>query len=187
MKSIIMKYGELWLKSEPVRSRFIRSLRDSARSQLRAAGIRDASFDNRRDSMVLKTKSITKAMEILPKVFGISSFSATEEVGSDMKSIEKAALGLAKSIGHGETFAVRASRNDKTFPLSSMQIEKRIGDRIDRKADLSKPDRTIFVEVKRKHSYVHTEKVRGLGGLPYGVSGKLLSLRSGQFDSPVAS
>ncbi|MBN2043156.1 MAG: tRNA 4-thiouridine(8) synthase ThiI, partial [Candidatus Aenigmarchaeota archaeon] len=140
-----------------------------------------------RDYLVLKTSKPSSAVETLKMIFGISWFARAEETKSDMKSIEGRALKMAKYIGPNETFAVRASRADKSFPHTSMEIENMIGKRIDRKVDLSKPDRTIHVEVKKDKSYVYSEKTEGAGGLPVGVSGKILCLMSGGMDSPVAA
>jgi thiamine biosynthesis protein ThiI len=68
-----------------------------------------------------------------------------------------------------------------------MNLENRFGSKIKRKVNLSKPDVTIFVEVKSSKAYVYSERMRGLGGLPYGVSGRVVSMISGGIDSPVAS
>jgi thiamine biosynthesis protein ThiI len=53
--------------------------------------------------------------------------------------------------------------------------------------DLTNPDREIFVEMRQSKSYVFTETVEGVGGLPLGTQGKMVSLVSGGIDSPVAT
>ncbi len=182
---IIIKYGELWLKSEPVRRRFIKQLAENIRRMLKAEKI-TFHLERSRDMLILETKS-EKANEVLKRVFGISWFTKAKETKSDMESIEKASLEIAKRIKPNETFAIRASRSDKSAKFTSRDIEERIGGKIKRKVNLSNPDFTVFVEVKTSESYVYYEKIRGLGGLPYGVSGRVLSLISGGIDSPVAS
>lgn len=182
---IIIKYGELWLKSEPVRRRFIKQLSENIRRMLKAKKI-VFKLEKTRDMLILETKS-EKAAEVLKRVFGISWFTKAKETRSDMKSIEKASLEIAKRIRPNETFAIRASRSDKSAKFTSREIEERVGGKIKRKVNLSNPDFTVFVEVKTSKSYVYPRKIKGLGGLPYGVSGRVLSLISGGIDSPVAS
>lgn len=50
-----------------------------------------------------------------------------------------------------------------------------------------KPDIKLYVEICEKEVFLYTEKCEGLGGLPVGSSGKVVSLISGGIDSPVAS
>jgi thiamine biosynthesis protein ThiI len=183
---IIIKYGELWLKSEPVRNRFAGKLAENIRKMLKSEGIEKSRLARLRDMLILETRS-RKAEETLKRAFGISWFARAEEAESSMKSIEKAVLKFARKIGRNKTFAIRASRGDKSFDFTSRDIEMRMGSKIKRKVDLTNPDFTIFVEVKKTKAYVYSGKVRGPGGMPYGVSGKVLSLISGGIDSPVAS
>jgi len=185
-QKIIIKYGELWLKSEPVKKRFIDALAENVRSSLRSNGVRDFRLGRKRDMLVLETDE-AKAEAALSSVFGISWFTRAMETLSEMRQIENAALEEAGKIKKSETFAVRAGRSDKSFQFTSNEIENRIGAKIDRSVDLSNPDFTIYVEVGKDRSYVYSRKIKGAGGLPYGVSGRTLSLISGGIDSPVAS
>jgi thiamine biosynthesis protein ThiI len=189
-KKIIIKYGELWLKSEPVRRLFARTLAENARSQLKSAGIAGFKLERTRDMLILegeKKSGNKKSLDTLKRVFGISWFAEATETKPTMKSMEKAVLALAKKIGKEQTFAIRASRQDKSLPFTSRDIENEMGKHIDRKVNLSKPDITIFIEARKGKAYVYLEKIKGAGGLPYGVSGRALSLLSGGIDSPVAS
>jgi thiamine biosynthesis protein ThiI len=185
-KKIIIKYGELWLKSEPVRRRFLRTLADNIRSQLKADGICSFNLERTRDMLLLDCRNM-KTLEVLRRVFGISWFAVAMETRSEKKAIERAVMKLAKNIAARQTFAIRASRSDKALPFTSKDIENEMGAKIKRKVNLSSPDVTIFIEMRREGAYVFSEKIRGAGGLPYGVSGRVLSLVSGGIDSPVAS
>jgi len=183
-EKIIIKYGELWLKSEPVRRRFIKQLAENIRRMLKSEKVKFR-LEVLRDMLILETKS-KRAEEVLRRVFGISWFTRARETKSDFGSIEKEILEIGKEIKRNETFAIRASRSDKFLEFTSMQIEKEMGKKIKRKVDLSNPDFTIFVEVKKTKAYVYSGKIKGLGGMPVGVSGRVLSLISGGIDSPVA-
>jgi len=95
-----------------------------------------------------------------------------------------------------KTFRVETKRGEKDFPLTSQQINEQVGEYIFEKlnaqglkirVNLKNPDITCFIEVVEKYAFLFLEKVKGLGGLPVGVSGKAISLLSGGIDSPVAS
>lgn len=130
-------------------------------------------------------------------VFGVASLSSAEEVASDMEEIGKAAAAYMKKImkqRNVRTFKVEAKRADKTFPVESPQIAKRIGAAVLRacgddglKVNVHDPDCLLFVNVRRDKSYVFADKIRGFGGLPLGTNGKGMILLSGGIDSPVAA
>jgi len=91
----------------------------------------------------------------------------------------------------GRTFAIRATRRDKRFPLRSVELSRVIGDavrvRLGLDVDLSNPDLVAYVEVDHKELLVSADRLRGAGGLPVGSSGRALVLLSGGIDSPVAA
>jgi thiamine biosynthesis protein ThiI len=153
---------------------------------LKSAGIK-YKIQRERDKMFLSTNDAKKTSEILKRVFGLHSFAIVEEVKTDYKEIEKIALKFAKKIKPNETFAIRCHRNYKKFPLTSMQVESKIGAKIRRKCNLTNPDKTIYIVIRRDKSYIYSEIFNSAGGLPVGVSGKVLCLISGGIDSPVAA
>ena len=89
------------------------------------------------------------------------------------------------------SFRVRASRADKTYPLTSPQIEREVGGRIKAargwRVDLDAPDLAIGVEILPDRVFYTLGKEPGQGGLPTGTSGAVLCLLSGGIDSPVAA
>jgi tRNA uracil 4-sulfurtransferase len=103
-------------------------------------------------------------------------------------AIEAAVALLAGKTG---SFAVRARRRDKRFPLTSAELAIRIGTRVQQEygypVNLSRPDNTVFVEVDQQEVFVYTDGQPGQGGLPVGMSGRALVLMSGGIDSPVAA
>jgi thiamine biosynthesis protein ThiI len=103
-------------------------------------------------------------------------------------AIETAVALLAGKTG---SFAVRARRRDKRFPLTSAELAIRIGTRVQQEygypVNLSRPDNTVFVEVDQQEVFVYTDGQPGQGGLPVGMSGRALVLMSGGIDSPVAA
>jgi tRNA uracil 4-sulfurtransferase len=105
------------------------------------------------------------------------------------EAIAAAAMGLTK--GSSGTFAVRARRRDKQFPLNSGQLSVLIGREIQEAhglgVDLSAPDTVVHIEVDQDEVFVFTEGMPAVGGLPVGMSGRAVALMSGGIDSPVAA
>ena len=95
------------------------------------------------------------------------------------------------AIATPTTFRVSARRADKRFPLTSPQIEREVGGRIKEargwRVDLAHPELTIHVEALTHEAFYFFGKERGAGGLPVGVSGRVVCLLSGGIDSPVAA
>ena len=89
------------------------------------------------------------------------------------------------------SFRVSARRADKRFPLTSPQIEREVGGRIKEakgwNVDLDDPEFTIHVEALTGEAFYHFGKEAGPGGMPTGVSGRVVALLSGGIDSPVAA
>ena len=129
------------------------------------------------------------------RVFGVASVSHAVETESRLETIGRAAADYMRQLipeRRIRTFKVEARRADKTFPLQSPQIAKEIGACVLRgndglRVDVHNPDCVLFVNVRRGHSYIFADKLRGFGGLPLGTNGKGLILLSGGIDSPVAA
>ena len=131
-----------------------------------------------------------EAARRLATVFGIGAFRPVEHAGRTIDELESH---LAPRLEEFEpsSFAIRCQRSDKRFPLTSPEIERRIGsfvqDHTDWAVDLSNPDLTIHVLVDEKGLFTWTHRVPGPGGLPVGVGGRAACLISGGIDSPVAA
>jgi thiamine biosynthesis protein ThiI len=127
--------------------------------------------------------------ERMSTVMGIARVCRAVRVAKDPEAAVAAAVELA--AGRPGSFAVRARRRDKRFPLSSAQLAVLIGARIQREygypVNLRQPDTTVFVEVDQSEVFVFTEGMPGQGGLPVNMSGRALVLMSGGIDSPVAA
>ncbi|TQC51321.1 tRNA 4-thiouridine(8) synthase ThiI [Mycoplasmopsis mucosicanis] len=178
---ILIRYGELTLKGKN-RQNFIDVL---ARNVLNIVGQKPiAKFD--RMYLDYSPQNIEK----LNNVFGISSFSPVIETANDIEDIFKAAKSLINE--QTKSFKVAARRSNKNFELTSQQINLKLGAFIlenfpNIKVDVHSPEVTIFVEIRQNSTYVFKENFSGLGGLPVGISGRVLHLMSGGIDSPVAA
>lgn len=129
------------------------------------------------------------------KVFGITYISPAVECNSNIEDIEKTAIKYMKDLIEKKgikTFKVESKRADKSFPLISPEISKRVGGAVLKgckvlKVDVHDPDCHLFVNVRRDITYLYQQRIKGFGGLPLGTNGKGLILLSGGIDSPVAA
>ena len=98
---------------------------------------------------------------------------------------------VVESRGREMTFKVVTKRSNKLCPLTSNEVSADIGGYILENmpgltVDIHSPDETLFVEL-RNDAYIYSKFIKGFGGLPYGSSGKGVSLLSGGIDSPAAT
>lgn len=129
----------------------------------------------------------------LKKVFGLVYISSCIRVDKDMEDIGEAALLASRERLEKdkiETFKVETNRSDKSFPIQSPEISRRIGAKVlkglnNLKVDVHNPDLYVNIDIK-DYGYIYTEKIKAYGGMPVGTNGKGLLLLSGGIDSPVA-
>jgi thiamine biosynthesis protein ThiI len=189
MRTILVRYGELALKSERVRRRFERGLIKNMKLALR--GI-DHKITSERGRIFVTTDKVDPALKHLMHVPGIVSVSPAVKVSSKISSITSAAVKAAKkTLGPEKTFAVRTKRVGE-HEFSSQDVNVAIGSAILRavpgtSVDLSAPDKEISIEIRDKNAYVFTDTLAGVGGLPVGSQGNVVALLSGGIDSPVAA
>jgi len=136
------------------------------------------------------------ARERLGRVFGLANFTLAHEVRLAADAAESLArVGdtvLAHLAGRQvPSFRVATKRSDKRFPLTSPEVNRVLGARIQAatgaSVDLSRAVLTVGLDILPGRAFVSLEKVPGAGGLPVGTSGRVLALLSGGIDSPVAA
>ncbi|MDX9913461.1 MAG: tRNA uracil 4-sulfurtransferase ThiI, partial [Candidatus Moranbacteria bacterium] len=127
---------------------------------------------------------------ILREVFGIVNFSFAQEASQDLNELKKICWQLLEKEKF-DNFRISASRSDKNFSLSSMEINKEVGSFIVEKTGaqvkLKDAQVEVFIEITNKRAFIYKDKIQGAGGLPVGSGGKVLALLSGGIDSPVAA
>jgi len=107
--------------------------------------------------------------------------------------LRQAILRQAQDDGSNKvkTFKIEARRSDKKFKFKSPEINAKVGEYVlentELKVDVHDPDIEIVVDIGHSQCFIYFEKIKGVGGLPVGTAGKLVSLLSGGIDSPVAS
>jgi len=172
---IIVRHGEIYTKSPPVRRQFIAKLTENIRLALPSARV-----VSKRWRILVYPKNEDKAIEELGQIFGIVSFSTCIETDARMPAIKKAAEKFLPQI-KGKTFAVRTQRLSKEL-IESQKINEIIGDFIRKKTkakvDLSHPQKTLGIEIYDGKAYIFIDRYPGVGGLPSGTAGKMLLLKS---------
>lgn len=172
---IIVRHGEIYTKSPPVRRQFIAKLTGNTRCALPDAKIRQ-----KRWRILVYPKDEKRAIEQLGGVFGIVSFSTCIETDAKLASIKKAVEKFLPKI-RGKTFAVRTQRLSKEL-MESQKINELIGDFVRKKTrarvDLDSPQVTLGIEIYDGKAYIFTDRYPGIGGLPLGTAGSMLLLKS---------
>lgn len=187
--TVLIRFGELSTKGKNRRD-FIKRLDTNIRWMLRDHP--DLEYRRTYDRIYIKLQQEDPAVirEKLQKVFGISSFSFTEKIPTDLEGIQNTALRIAQETS-AHTFKVIPRRHDKTFPLNSDGINRAVAGVIlkntNLKVDVHHPELEIQIEVHEKDTYLTSEKIPGAGGYPAGINGKCLLMLSGGIDSPVAA
>lgn len=190
MNSIVVHYQEIALKGKNrpwFMGRLVRNLRGAV-SDLDVQAVR--SLMGRIEIVLGPGATREEVGERIRRTFGIANFSYAGRTPLDLGGLTTAILrGLEGRSCH--SFRVSARRADKRFPLTSPQVEREIGGRIQEargwKVDLEHADLVVHVELLTDEAFYFFGKERGAGGLPTGTAGRVACLLSGGIDSPVAA
>lgn len=183
---VLVRYGELALKSPPVRREFERTLqRNIVEAFLRESVTCRVRSDH--GHLYVEVDDGERACRILQHVFGVTSVSEVEETATELGAISAALLARADRIlVPGCRFAVRARRTGQ-HSFTSQELGRDLGAAVfdrwpDRglKVDLDHPQIELFVEVRGPRTYLYLDRRPGPGGLPLGVAGRLVALVDGE-------
>lgn len=171
---LIIRHGEIFTKSEPVRKRFISILYSNIRKALP-----DAKVILKRWRIFVDVDDEKDSLKILQRIFGIVSISRAVTLKTDIDEICKLAVKLIPK--NTKTFGVKTQRITKELPMNSQQISAYIGsyivDKKKLKVNLTNPDCWIHVEIYGEDSFVFTEVFPGTGGLPVGSAGGFIDCK----------
>ncbi len=196
---IVVHYHELWLKGRN-RNFFLNKLGVALRRSLE--GIPFSRIGRPGDRMLVMLKDDTAVAEALARigrVLGVANYALAQTIERDpeagMEEISGAAWQQIEPRKFA-TFAVRAKRSDKSFPINVMEIESRVGrDLLEKlraagrkvRVQLNDPELTCHIEITPGPVLLYSEKISGTGGLPANSGGRMMCLLSGGFDSAVAA
>ena len=183
-EKILIRFGELSLKGNN-KMTFVRKLASNI-SKI-------CNVDLKHIDIMIDRIFIPYSIENLNNlnyVFGISSYSPVFQLNSNLDEIEK----LIQKIDFAphKNFKINSRRKWKDFSLSSLDLNIHLGNFVLKNnkhliVKVKDPDIEVNIEIHKNFSYIFWEKIKGLGGLPVGVSGKTIHLLSGGIDSPVAA
>ena len=185
----VIHYAEIGLKGRN-RPFFEQALANNAAQRLEPLGVQEVKrLSGRLLARLAQPRDEAAWTEALSPVFGIAYFAPAAPAERDMEAVRAAMLEHLPS-DPVESFRIRASRADKSFPLTSPEIERELGAAVQERTGwpvrLEGAELEIGVEVVYHHVVVSFGRVPGPGGLPVGVSGRVGLLLSGGIDSPVA-
>lgn len=189
--AVVVHYHEIGLKGRNrgfFERRLVANLAD-------ALGGCDVSVEVLRGRLLVHTPGpVSEAvLDAVGRTFGVAVYAPCLVCEPGMEGMADAALRLLSEADFRahETFAVAARRATKSLPFTSHDVNVALGDVVREatgaRVDLDHPDATVHVEAMGDRALVYVDRRGGPGGLPVGVSGRVVSLLSGGIDSPVAT
>jgi tRNA uracil 4-sulfurtransferase len=190
MDSVLVRYHEIALKKGN-RRYFIELLKRNLIASLADLGVKEVRNLPARLLITFRTDFDPQAVvSRLSAVFGVANFSLVQRTDRDMDFLLSEILQSMEGKRFS-SFRIETQRGDKTFPLTSPEINRRLGAgvkaRSGARVDLNNPEFTITVEILPRDAFFGFDKIPGPGGLPVGASGRAVALISGGIDSPVAA
>ena len=188
----LVHYHEIGLKGKN-RSHFERVLMDSLKAALAAFSV---SCVTRISGHILVTFSqageADAALSLIARVPGVARASLALHTNRVPEEYCAAAIEALRACEPFSTFKVAARRSNTDYELTSMDLNRQVGEALclafpDKKVQMHEPDVTVHVLVVQGSVYVYAKSVRGVGGLPQGSAGKVVTLLSSGIDSPVAT
>ena len=191
VKCVMVRYGELFLKSEPVKRHFIGLLMRNMKKALDSEGL-PHQFELFRGRMLVLGSEPERIAAVVSRVFGVVDVSVCTRTSSKLDDLSSTAIETAEgNLKSGMSFAIRAKRQG-VFGYTSQQMGEVIGRAVSdhiagARVDLSNPDYEIFIEGRDVGGFVYDRRIEAHGGLPLGTQGRVCVLLSSGIDSPVAS
>jgi thiamine biosynthesis protein ThiI len=176
---IIVRYGEIGLKAKATKRIFENKLINHIKSTFVKQNI-SYKIQIFRGRIYIYTDQIKQSIIVLQKIFGITSISPAVKTSSKIDSMVTLAIYISKNnISKKNSFALRVSRTG-THSFTSQDIAIKLGNEIvnttGASVNLTNPNFELYIEIRDKDAYFFIEKIRGIGGLPYGSQGKVLAL-----------
>jgi thiamine biosynthesis protein ThiI len=190
LRTVLATFHEIILKGHN-RGFFIRKLVANLQRALSGLPVASIAAPSRVVVTFSQDVSWDQVRAPLATVFGLKSLIPAAFVGTTYEELEAFVGQHLSTLVTGESFAVRCKRSHKGFPLTSEEVQKRLGAFVKaasgKRVDLENPATNLRVYVQAEGLYVALGEHPGPGGLPVGTAGKVLVLLSGGIDSPVAA
>lgn len=187
---VMLRYGEIFLKSEPVKRHFVGTLLRNCARALDAAGLSHRA-EVHRGRIILHGEDPEGIAAVASRLFGVVDVSVCTLTPADPVAVSEAAVSMAlKDLRPNMRFAVRARRQG-VEGITSQELGATVGAAIldavpSAKVDLGNPEYELFAELRDFGGLVYDTRIPAPGGLPWGTQGRVLALLSAGIDSPVA-
>jgi thiamine biosynthesis protein ThiI len=187
---VVVHYSEIGLKGKN-RKKFEHQLRKNISRVIETCGGGQVRLDFGRILIMLPKQFNWPLLEkSLKNIFGIANFAFAILTNQNLNKIIKAVNILLKGCVF-QSFKIYTKRAQKNYPLSSPQLNEKLGEYIcthfNKKVNLKDPEVICYIEIYNKNSLIFIEKISGLGGLPVGINERAIVLLSSGIDSPVAA
>jgi thiamine biosynthesis protein ThiI len=187
---VVVHYHEISLKRGN-RPLFLRRLGENLRRATAGCGVRGVRrLPGRLVLDLLPDTDLERLIARIRSVFGVANFAPGVAVPPQLDAVKEATLAVLEGRRF-ESFRVTARRTFKVFPMTSEAVNRELGtfvlERFPTRVNLTAPALTLYVELLPREALVYADRAAGPGGLPVGVSGRVVSLLSGGIDSPVAA
>lgn len=182
---VLARYGEIGLKSRPVRRRFEQVLQENIERAFVDAQL-DVIISRIPGRLIATSSDLPRAAQILTRIFGLTSVSLARVVPSDqatvLASIPVFFDEVAAAKPEAKSFALRVRRSGQ-HPYTSQDIARAGGGTVlDRPGgerwtvDLETPDVEVSIEVRDHQAFLFDTRLDAPGGLPVGTQGKVVVL-----------
>ncbi|MBC8184262.1 tRNA 4-thiouridine(8) synthase ThiI [candidate division KSB1 bacterium] len=187
---IVIHYSEIALKKgnrkyfeQKLSLNILKAISDLPKGNLK--------IDYGRFILYLREQSpVEKIVERLKSVMGIAYFCIAYAGDTNVENLKEEIYDKIKEINFN-TFCIQTRRADKSFPVTSLQVNQIVGARIHtglkKPVKIKNPDLMCNVEIYNNQVFYYFERIEGRRGLPSGISGRVVSLLSSGIDSPVSS
>lgn len=188
----LVHYHEIGLKGKN-RAHFERILMDNLKAALAAFSVATCTRISGHILVTFSKKGEAEAAyDTIRRVPGVARVSLALHCNRDPEEYCAAAVQTLHEFGPFETFKVEARRSNTDYELHTMDLNRQVGEVLchafpEKKVKMKDPDARVYVLVVQGSVYVYAKSDRGVGGLPQGSAGKVVTLLSSGIDSPVAT
>ena len=192
---VLVHYHEIGLKGHN-RGRFEQKLVDNIKNLTTEYSIVKCERISGRIVVFLKEATCKaeqmRLLNFVGTIPGVQRASAGFKCDTNYDTMKALAVEALNDAGDFQTFKVQARRNHTDFEPNSMVMNKEIGAVLceafpEKTVKMKNVDVQVNVEVIENKCFICAYSVPGVGGLPVGVSGKVVCLLSSGIDSPVAA
>lgn len=178
---ILIRYGEIGIKSDEVRAKFEDKLVENIELSLED---KEVYKQNMRYFIGAEEEEVPELVYQLKKIPGIKSVSPclkakVDSNFSDIYSVVNDLIEGYEDQGKDFSFAI-SCRRVGGHSFTSKEVKEEVGQRVvddyNWNVDLDQPDLEIFIEIRNKSAYLYTDKFEAVGGLPTGVEGEVIAL-----------